>query len=602
MDRFKMELLKPKDIFRNFPVLTLFGGEYFARFLMNIMRFSKLNKLYSKIAEKQGIDFIDEVIRILDLKIEFDEAELKRIPKEGPLIVVSNHPFAGIDGLLLIKYLSQVRSDVKVVAHFLLKKIEPVSNYFVAEDFDNDRTPEISRHSTLKNAILHLNSGGVLCIFPAGEASTYGTFDSLTDQVWQFPVVKFIKKAHVPVLPIFFQGKNSRLFHLIAKVHPSLRLSKLPSELLSKKNKKIKIRIGSPVNVDDQDKFCDVYQFGRFLRAKTYSMQSNIKVKRFFINPSKPKAKPGPVIDALPKEVLLKEIQQLKKDYTLFKLKNYSIYCAPSRLIPNMLNEIGRLREITFREVGEGTNQSIDIDEYDLYYNQMFIWDNDEEKLVGAYRIGLGKDILAQYGKRGFYLHSLFQIDDEFIPVLSESLELGRSFVVSEYQRKPLPLFMLWKGILYFLLRNPQYRYLIGPVSISNNYSKISKELIIKFIMANHLDWKMAMKIKPRNSYKFKSDNQNINILMSNMDRDIEKLDKTIGDLDELNSGLPVLLKKYIKLNAKIIGFNVDPNFNNCLDGFIVLDVFNVPKNTIESLSKEVNDGSVLEHFYAHRE
>jgi len=141
-----MELLKPKDIFRNFPVLTLFGGEYFARFLMNIMRFSKLNKLYSKIAEKQGIDFIDEVIRILDLKIEFDEAELKRIPKEGPLIVVSNHPFAGIDGLLLIKYLSQVRSDVKVVAHFLLKKIEPVSNYFVAEDFDNDRTPELSRH------------------------------------------------------------------------------------------------------------------------------------------------------------------------------------------------------------------------------------------------------------------------------------------------------------------------------------------------------------------------------------------------------------------------------------------------------------------------
>jgi putative hemolysin len=331
-------------------------------------------------------------------------------------------------------------------------------------------------------------------------------------------------------------------------------------------------------------------------------MESQIKVKRFFIKTAKPHSKPEPVIDAVPKDLLLKEIQQLKKDYTLFNLKNYSVFCAPSRLIPNMLNEIGRLREITFREVGEGTNQSIDIDEYDLYYNQMFIWDNDEDKLVGAYRIGLGKDILAQYGKRGFYLHSLFQIDDEFIPVLNESLELGRSFVVNEYQRKPLPLFMLWKGILYFLLKNPQYRYLIGPVSISNNYSKISKELIIKFIMANHLDWKMAMKIKPRNSYKFRSVNLDLNILMTNMEHDIERLDKTIGDLDELNSGLPVLLKKYIKLNAKIIGFNVDPNFNNCLDGFIVLDVFNVPKNTIESLSKEVNDGSVLEHFYAHRE
>jgi putative hemolysin len=597
-----MELLKPKDIFRHFPVLTLFGGEYFARFLMNIMRFNKLNKIYSGIADKHGIDFIDEVIRILDLKIEFDEAELKRIPKEGPLIVVSNHPFAGIDGLLLIKYLSAVRSDVKVVAHYLLQKIEPVSSYFVARDFDGANKSDFQHISGVKDAVLYLTNGGVLCIFPAGEVSTYGTFDSLTDQLWQFPVVKFIKKARVPVLPVFFQGKNSRLFHLISKVHPSLRLGKLPSELLGKKNKKIKIRIGSPVSIEDQDKFCDVYQFGRFLRAKTYCMESQIKVKRFFIKSAKPHSKPEQIINALPKDILLKEIQQLKKDYTLFDLKNYSVFCAPSRLIPNMLNEIGRLREITFREVGEGTNQSMDIDEFDLYYNQMFIWDNDENKLVGAYRIGLGKDILAQYGKRGFYLHSLFQIDDEFIPVLNESLELGRSFVVSEYQRKPLPLFMLWKGILYFLLKNPQYRYLIGPVSISNNYSKISKELIIKFIMANHLDWKMAMKIKPRNSYKFRSDNQDINILMTNMEHDIERLDKTIGDLDELNSGLPVLLKKYIKLNAKIIGFNVDPNFNNCLDGFIVLDVFNVPKNTIESLSKEVNDGSILKHFYAHRE
>ena len=597
-----MELLKPKNIFKNFPMLTLFGGEYFARFLMNIMRFNKLNKIYSRIADKQGIDFIDEVIRVLDLKIELDEDELKRIPKNGPLIVVSNHPFAGIDGLLLIKYLSVVRSDVKVVSHHLLQKIEPVSGYFVAQDFGEKNKPDFQNVSGVKDAVLHLANGGVLCIFPAGEVSTYGTFDSLTDQVWQFPVVKFIKKARVPVMPVYFQGTNSRLFHLIAKVHPSLRLGKLPTKLLSKKNKKIKIRIGSPVNVEDQDKLFDVYQFGRFLRAKTYCMESNIKVKRFFLNAPVPQTKPEPVIEAIPKENLQKEIQQIKKDYTLFNLKNYSIYCAPSRLIPNILNEIGRLREITFREVGEGTNLSIDIDEYDLYYNQMFIWDNTEEKLVGAYRIGIGKDILAQYGKRGFYLHSLFQIDDEFIPVLNESLELGRSFVVSEYQRKPLPLFMLWKGILYFLLKNPQYRYLIGPVSISNNYSKISKELIIKFIMANHLDWKMAMKIKPRNSYKFKSDNQDINILMANMDRDIDRLDKIIGDLDEMNSGLPVLLKKYIKLNAKIIGFNVDPNFNNCLDGFIVLDVFNVPKNTIESLSKEVNDGIILERFYTHRE
>ena len=230
-----MEFIKPKDIFKKSPMLTLFGGEYFARFLMNILRFNKLNKVYSRIDEKEGVDFIDEVIRILDLKIELDEDELKRIPKEGPVIVVSNHPFAGIDGLLLIKYLSMVRNDVKVVAHYLLQKIEPVSSYFVAHDFGDQSKTELQNYNGVKDAVLHLTNGGVLCVFPAGEVGNYGTIEDLTDQVWQFPVVKFIQKAHVPVLPVYFQGTKSKLFYLMAKVNPSLWLGKLPAKLLNKK-------------------------------------------------------------------------------------------------------------------------------------------------------------------------------------------------------------------------------------------------------------------------------------------------------------------------------------------------------------------------------
>ena len=380
-----MELLKPKDIFKSRPALTLLGGEYFAKFLMYILRFNKLNKIYSQIAEKDGIDFIDEVIRSMEFNIEFDEEELKRIPKTGPLIIVSNHPFGGLDGLILIKYLSMVRSDVKVLANFLLQKIEPVSSFFIAESsFDNSM-------EGINESMEHIQNKGVLCLFPAGDVSTYGTFDSATDLVWQLPVMKFVKKAHVPVVPVHFQGTNSRLFHLFAKIHPSLRQVRLPSELLSKRHKKIKIRIGSPVQIEEQDKFSDVYQFSRFLRAKTYSMESKIEVKRFFNYTLKPSLKPEPIIDPVPEEKILKEIQIIRQDYTLFNLKNYTAFCVPSKLIPNILNEIGRLREITFREVGEGTNQSIDIDEFDLYYHQMFIWDEDEQRLVGAYRIGLGR-------------------------------------------------------------------------------------------------------------------------------------------------------------------------------------------------------------------
>ena len=599
-----MELLKINEIFKAPPAFSLLGGDFFAKFLMYILRFNKLNKIYGQIAEKHGIPFIDEIIRILEFKIDFDENELKRIPSSGPFIVVANHPYGGFDCLLLIKYLSQVRSDVKVIGNFLMQKVEPLSEYFITNDSveTSFETGSELPNNEFRQANSHLGSGGLLCLFPAGGLSTYGTFDTITDQVWQIPLIKLVKKARVPVVPVFFQGTNSRLFHLAAKIHPSLRQISLPSELLNKKHKTIKLRVGNAIKVEEQDKFCDIYQFGRFLRAKTYSMESQIEVKRFFSYNIKPQSKPEEIIKPVAKEKILNEIKNIKENFTLFSLGNFTAYCAPSEIIPAILTEIGRLREVTFREVGEGTNRNIDIDEFDLYYNQMFIWDNNEQCIVGAYRIGKGKDILSQYGKRGFYLYSLFRISDELKPVLNESLELGRSFVIKEYQRKPMPLFLLWKGILYFLLKNPEYRYLIGPVSISNNYSKISKDLIIRFIMQNHLDWKMARFVRPRNSYKFKSRNREINILMETMEHDINRLDKAIGDLDELNSGLPVLLKKYIKLNAKIVSFNVDPKFNNCLDGLIVLDVNSVPKPTIESLSKETNDGSILQRFYTNRE
>ena len=253
------------------------------------------------------------------------------------------------------------------------------------------------------------------------------------------------------------------------------------------------------------------------------------------------------------------------------------------------MSELGRLREITFRQVGEGTNQASDIDEFDLYYNQLIIWDNQEHRIVGGYRIGKGHEIYNQFGIKGFYTQSLFKMKSGFVETLKQSVELGRSFIVKDYQRKPLPLFLLWKGILYFMLKNPEYRYLIGPVSISNTYSEISKELIIRYIMANFFDYKRAVFVKPRNRFKVTTNDQHLNAALENMTPDLNSLDKFIGDIDQYNNGLPILLKKYLGLNAKIVAFNVDPKFNDCIDGLLVLDIFEVPKSTIESLSKEIN-------------
>lgn len=597
-----MKLVKPQDLIKASPFIQYLGGEYFAKILMHLLSFHKINDLYENVSQKHGIESIDAIIKYLNVTLDFDENDLKKLPADGSFITVSNHPFGGIDGILLIKLISMARGDHKVIANFLLKKVEPISDFFLAVNpFEN--MPEAgSSIAGLKTAIDHLHKGGVLSLFPAGEVSTNYTSSLISDREWLVSALRFIKKSKVPIVPVYFHGTNSRLFHLLGRIHPSLRTAKLPSELINKRNRTIKVRIGNPISVKEQEEFTDIHQFGRYLRAKTFCLDSGIEVKGFFNYSLKSDPIPEKIADPQPKEAIEKEIALLQNDHFLFKVKHYDVYCAPTKIIPVILNELGRLREITFREVGEGTNRSTDFDEFDLYYHQLIIWDSEARRIVGGYRIGMGAEIMEQFGVRGFYTHSLFKMRKGFKGTLQQSLELGRSFIVSDYQRKPLPLFLLWKGILFFLLKNPQYRYLIGPVSISNTYSEKSKELIIRHIMANYYDYGKAALVKPRNRFKVKTKDVHLNDAMMHLTPQLSSLDKFIGDVDQHNSGLPVLLKKYLGLNAKIIAFNVDPKFNNCVDGMLVLDIYDIPKSTIESLSKEFNDLSLLNRFYSHRE
>jgi putative hemolysin len=366
--------------------------------------------------------------------------------------------------------------------------------------------------------------------------------------------------------------------------------------MLNKRNKVIRIRIGNPISVQDQSEYTDIERFGRFLRLKTYALGSTIEVSNFFNYKLKPSEKPEPIIAPAPQGMIECEVEKLQSRYLLFKSKNFSVICAPSVEMPNLMTEIGRLREETFRDVGEGTNRSIDIDEFDLYYWQLFIWDEDEKRVVGAYRVGKGKEILDRYSVKGFYINSLFKIDDKFSFILEQSIELGRSFIVKDYQRKPLPLFLLWKGILYFLIKNPEYRYLIGPVSISNRFSSYTKGLIISFMKSNYYNQDFARYIKPRNMFRVPINKEDYDIIFNNCS-DISRLDNLIKDIEPDDFRMPVLLKKYVKLNGKIISFNVDPKFNDALDGLLILDLFQVPIDTITSLSKEINDKSLLDRF-----
>ena len=559
-----------------------------ASLLMEIMKINDINDIFAKAAEFEGVEFVDEILRLVGVKVEISESDLKNIPLEGAFTAIANHPYGGIEGLILIKILCSVRPDAKVMANFILKKIPNLSDFFVAVNpFENvDHSSSISGIKTTLNL---LNKGIPIGIFPAGEVSTYKLDQQqITDKLWHPVVGKIISKAKAPILPIYFHGNNGLLFNLLSLIHSTLRTAKLPSELFNKKGNIIKVRIGKPIQIKDIPNHENNTSLLAFLRAKTYALGVGLENEKKIFNPRnlfKIKKKAAAIQEAISTDLMEKEVELLRNNFKVWTEKNYEVFITPTAHIPNIIKEIGRLREVTFRAISEGTNKSTDLDGYDIYYNHLFIWDINTKMIVGAYRIGKGDEIFYSFGKKGFYTAELFKIKSQFSPVLRNSLELGRSWIRKEYQQKALPLFLLWKGILKYLIDHPQYRYLIGPVSISNSFSKFSKSLIVDFIYRNHFDYEMAQMVKPRKKFKVDYSKIDADILTASSSS-LKNLDALITEIETTHIKVPVLLRQYIALNAKIICFNIDPKFADCLDGFLILDLEVVPKDMFEKLGK----------------
>ena len=561
-----------------------------ASILMEIMKINDINETFNKAAQFEGVDFVDEILRLIGVKVEINEGDLKNIPIKGAFTAIANHPYGGIEGLIMLKILCTVRPEAKIMANFILKKIPNLSDFFVAvnpfENVDNS-----SSVSGIKTTLRLLNNGTPIGIFPAGEVSTYKLDkQQVTDKLWHPNIGRIISKAKAPILPVYFHGNNSLFFNLLSLIHPNLRTAKLPSEIFNKKGHIIKVRVGKLIQFDAIPNHDNNNSLLAFLRAKTYALGAGLENEKKIFN-SRNLFKIKKAQDEISAEIAIgimeKEVAFLRKNFKVWTERNYEVFISPTTHIPNIIKEIGRLREVTFRAIGEGTNKSTDLDGYDIYYNHLFIWDNESKMIVGAYRIGKGDEIFYSYGKKGFYTAGLFKIKSQFYPVLKNSLELGRSWIRKEYQQKPLPLFLLWKGILKYLIDNPKYRYLIGPVSISNSFSKFSKSLIVDFIYRNHFDQEMAQMVKPRKKFKVNYSKIDVDIIIGN-NNTLKSLDHLINEIETSHIKVPVLLRQYIALNAKIICFNIDPKFSDCLDGFLVLDLENVPQDMLDKLGKNI--------------
>ncbi|MCK5739903.1 lysophospholipid acyltransferase family protein, partial [bacterium] len=501
----------------------------------------KFNSMYRELQQRESKqEIFDAALETLNVTYDMPEYGLNRLPKTGSALVVCNHPFGMIEGIILIKILKSIRPDFKIMANPFLSHFKELISFLIETDpFDTNYSKKLNVKG-LRQAFQWLKKDHMLCIFPSGEVAHYDVKSrQVVESPWHQNLARIIRLAKCPVVPLYFDGTNSAFFHMAGLLHPRLRTALLPRQLLNKCNKEIRARIGQPILYNRLKAFesdTDLVDYLRFrtLNLKYSIVESNAKIPDV---PIPLKKNLAPIIEAAPGELLAQEVVAIQDDQTLLVNGPYRVVYAKAAQIPNTLREIGRLREITFREVGEGTGKSVDLDRFDQHYYHLFVWHETDKQVVGAYRLGASDEILPRFGVSGFYTTILFKIKPKLISGMSPALELGRSFIQPKYQKVYSSLLLLWKGIGQFVVKNPQYKVMFGPVSISNDYNPMSRQLIIQFFELHHYLKHKAKLIKPNKRPKMDHNRKRKLKKNKNLTNNFNDLSALISDLEVDDKG-----------------------------------------------------------------
>lgn len=537
----------------------------------------RARNLYRRVQQSPDGFKLETLLNEMRIRLRVNSADQKRIPDSGPVVVVANHPYGVLDGAILTVLLTRVRPDVRILSNFLLDDIPELAQHCIFVDpFQTDRSAELNRRA-MREALSWLQDGGALAIFPAGEVSHWQMPPAhIADPAWNDIAVRLIRRSGASALPVYFCGHNGVAFQLLGMIHPKLRTGFLLEQFLQQEGKTIEVRMGSEIPNEELAEIDDDRQAIEYLRWRTYLLGRRKKSDVPW--PAVWRAKLAskiqePVPPAVDSSLLVREIGSLPQENCLTENGDLAVYLATAQQAPHLLQEVGRLREVTFRYVGEGTGKRFDLDAFDEYYWHLFLWNKKKHEIVGAYRAGNTAEILPSRGINGLYTSTLFRYDERLFQKLGPALELGRSFVCPEYQRQYAPLMLLWKGIARLVTLRPEIPVLFGPVSISNDYSKASREMIYRFFDARMHDDELAGLVEPRKAFRPGLLRRWDCHGMSEVLRDLEQLSQPITDLESDGKGLPILLRQYARIGGRLLGFNVDRKFSNCLDGLIVVDL-----------------------------
>jgi putative hemolysin len=547
--------------------------------LCSVLRIRSLEAVVQQSkGQDQPFSFAQKVLQIMDIDYQLDASSDQIIPSNGPLVIVSNHPFGGLEALILCSIFRTIRHDLKFIANSYLTAFPDLREVLIPVNPFGYQKTRNSNLTGIRQALKWVHNGGALCIFPAGEVSHWqARKGKILDPVWQSSAIRLILRAKADVLPVFFHGANSRLFQYMGLIHPRLRTALLPTEFLRSRNRRFSVSIRSPIPKRLIAHLPSEKAASWYLRARTYGFSTSSfhldTLRKLRTWKGVLLSGRGEIATPLSSELILQDLKGLKKDQLLVTSGDFMVFEAEAKQIPHLLHEIGRQREITFRREGEGAKKALDLDLFDQFYDHLILWDSQKQELAGAYRLGRVDHLLTlKNGVKNLYTSTLFRFQKDFFQQRRASIELGRSFITPEYQKGYSPLLLLWKGIGQYILKRPHYRYLFGPVSISQTYDNISIQSLITHLRCKFSQPDLACKVRGKTRPRLKFNGFERMIIESIGNLETSDLDSFIYDMQNGLMGMPVLLRQYLKLGGKITDFHHDKRFGS-FDGLIIVDL-----------------------------
>lgn len=547
-----------------------------AAFADKVLFSPALRRIYSNALKHSDKSLLEALLAEMRVSVNVTGEDLCRIPAQGPVLVIANHPFGILDGVVLGATLLRIRSDVKIVTNSLLQKIPELRQNCIFVDPFNRRNSRQANASGLKRAISHLRTGGMVAVFPAGEVSHWQfEHGEITDPEWNRSVTMLARLTGASVLPALFLGSNSMPYHALGMVHPMIRTIQLPHQFVNKAGRSVELRIGTPIPAARIERISDNVAATRYLRWRTYLLRrrpphGNTPAPSRIL-PLVRRAPFKTIAAEIAPSRLQAEIQSLSGEHIVEETQDFTVLVTERAFTPDLVLEIGRLREITFREVAEGTGKERDLDSFDQYYKHLVLWHKEKQQIAGAYRFTNTREVLRDHGVRGLYTSTLFHYRPWLFEQLGPALELGRSFVRLEYQKSYAPLLMLWKGIARYIASHPETAVLFGAVSISNGYQKASRELLVQYFQSQP-PHRLSALVRPRRMFRPRPlRGWELEIMRDLLD--LEEVSTSIAHIEEDGKGIPVLLRQYLKLGGELLSFNIDRSFSDALDGLILVDL-----------------------------